>query len=103
MECFQHDVLAKGLCKACLKGICLECAIDTGNGAVCSENCQEQIDRAERFFQHNIEVFENSPIGRLKVFPEYLSYKIKEKKRNVKFWFFTVIIVSYEWFIMRAH
>ena len=44
MNCYQHnDSTAIGTCKACNKAVCLSCAIDTGNGLACSEQCKTEV------------------------------------------------------------
>ncbi len=44
MKCFQHkNEEASGICKACCKAICVECAIDTGRGLACSDKCSVEI------------------------------------------------------------
>jgi hypothetical protein len=42
MNCFNHpDVPAVGICKACQKGLCMECAIDLGHGIACRNHREE--------------------------------------------------------------
>ncbi len=44
MKCFRHPQSeAVGTCKYCFKGVCRECANDTGIGIVCSPECQEEV------------------------------------------------------------
>jgi hypothetical protein len=44
MNCFNHpDVPAVGICKACQKGLCMECAIDLGHGIAC-KNHREDVE-----------------------------------------------------------
>ncbi|MFC0118302.1 hypothetical protein [Pseudoalteromonas xiamenensis] len=43
MKCFSHNVDAVGICKSCNKAVCITCAIDTGRGLACSENCQQDV------------------------------------------------------------
>jgi len=43
MRCFTHqDKEAVGLCKACHKGICVDCAADLGHSLACKSSCVEQ-------------------------------------------------------------
>ena len=42
MNCFNHpDVPAVGICKACQKGLCKECAFDLGHGIACKNHREE--------------------------------------------------------------
>lgn len=44
MHCYKHtETEAIGICKACNKAVCPECAIDTGRGIACSEACVNEI------------------------------------------------------------
>ncbi len=43
MKCFRHpDIDAVGVCKACYKGVCRECAVDLGHSLACSLTCEEE-------------------------------------------------------------
>jgi hypothetical protein len=44
MRCFQHhEKEAVGICKACCKGVCPECAIILPRGLACSKECEARI------------------------------------------------------------
>jgi hypothetical protein len=44
MKCFGHPQIdAVGTCKYCFKGVCTECAKDTGVGIVCSPECEAEV------------------------------------------------------------
>ena len=44
MKCYNHtDLDAVGICKACNKGICRECAVDLGNGLACRDSCEQEV------------------------------------------------------------
>lgn len=44
MNCYIHtNNQSVGICKACQKAVCKECAIDTGRGVACSEKCAEEV------------------------------------------------------------
>jgi hypothetical protein len=44
MKCFRHPQSdAVGSCKYCFKGVCTECAKDTGIGLVCDSQCEEEV------------------------------------------------------------
>jgi hypothetical protein len=58
MNCFKHnDVHAIGICKACGKAICLECAIDTGNGIACSEICVKEVNEINQVVQKSKNIY----------------------------------------------
>lgn len=43
MKCFNHHSNdAVGVCKNCLKGICIKCATDIGGGLACSIKCESE-------------------------------------------------------------
>lgn len=49
MNCYRHPSRpAIGSCKACSKGLCLECAHDTKNGLACVDTCIEEVKRLYR-------------------------------------------------------
>ncbi len=58
MKCFNHiDQDAIGSCKSCCKGLCVECAHDTGEGLACKETCindvkeiNEIMDRSKKIY-----------------------------------------------------
>ena len=58
MRCFRHPQSeAVGACKHCFKGVCTDCAKDSGIGIVCSPQCEEEVkslqaivDRSKRVF-----------------------------------------------------
>ena len=55
MKCFYHQgVDAVGLCKSCSKGLCLACALDTGNGLACQASCGERVRSLNQLVDRNI-------------------------------------------------
>ncbi len=41
MKCFYHpEKDAVGICFACSKGVCKQCAIETHNGLACNDTCE---------------------------------------------------------------
>ena len=49
MNCFNHpNVPAVGICKACQKGLCKECAVDLGHGIACKGH-HEEVDMLNSF------------------------------------------------------
>lgn len=44
MNCFEHSSdPAIGQCKSCYKGLCLDCAVDGGNGLSCPGPCEQEV------------------------------------------------------------
>jgi hypothetical protein len=44
MRCYYHnEIEAVGICNAYNKGICSECAEDTGNGLACKDTCIDEV------------------------------------------------------------
>ena len=55
MNCFYHvDRPAVGICKSCSKGLCSECAIDTGKGIACKGKCAERVIEVENLIDRNL-------------------------------------------------
>lgn len=45
MKCFKHhDQDAVGQCKHCYKGLCPQCAADTGNGLACKDEHEKDVE-----------------------------------------------------------
>ena len=71
MNCYRHPSRpAVGSCKACSKGLCLECAHDTKNGLACVETCIEEVKRQNRITDLSLVLMEkylqaNSGLPRL--------------------------------------
>lgn len=58
MKCFTHSQSeAVGTCKYCFKGVCTECAKDTGIGIVCSPECHEQVKLVKAMMDRNKQAF----------------------------------------------
>lgn len=70
--CLKHqDRIAVGRCKLCLKPICEECKIETGEGIFCSEDCRKksesQTDNViQTKIQSEIDREKNPPAGPIK-------------------------------------
>jgi hypothetical protein len=46
MNCFWHqDRPAVGVCTACGKGLCAECAVDLQRGTACKDKCEVEVRR----------------------------------------------------------
>jgi len=52
MNCYTHnDAYAIGICKACAKALCMECAHDTGNGLACKDTCIEEVNAVNEIME----------------------------------------------------
>lgn len=55
MKCFTHQAKdAVGICKACNKGICSECAADLGHSLACKSSCEEQAHLMDSAIQRSV-------------------------------------------------
>ena len=55
MKCFvHHDQDAVGTCKNCQKGLCLVCAVDSGQAITCRGACEERVAKVEKLMQRNM-------------------------------------------------
>ena len=62
--CYRHpSAQAIGACKACYKGICPDCAFDTGNGLACTESCQTMVANINEMNERSLKIY---GIGRYK-------------------------------------
>jgi len=60
MNCFIHtDKAAVGICKACNKGVCPECATDLGHGLACKGVHEEMVETYNTIIQGNAKAYEN--------------------------------------------
>ena len=54
MKCFNHSQNdAVGSCKHCFRGLCPQCARDSGVGLACSEACESQIKSLHALVERN--------------------------------------------------
>ncbi|MBL1435881.1 MAG: hypothetical protein COB08_006745 [Rhodobacteraceae bacterium] len=54
MNCFYHpDASAVGVCKACSKGLCPECAADLGHGIACKNKHEQRVEDLEFIISKN--------------------------------------------------
>lgn len=55
MKCFvHHQSDAVGICKACQKGLCPECAVDLGYGLSCKGACEVKAAEYEKLVKRNL-------------------------------------------------
>ncbi len=54
MKCFNHPQNeAVGTCKHCFRGVCAQCAKDSGVGLACSDACESQIKSVHALVERN--------------------------------------------------
>lgn len=57
MRCFNHpETEAIGTCKACNKGLCLECAADLGHGLACKSAHVEAVEDLNTLVARNVRI-----------------------------------------------
>src|SRR5258707_8426915 len=62
MKCFNHpQVDAVGSCKQCFRGVCPQCAQDTGVGLACSEACASEVKAVHSLVERNKKVYAFAP------------------------------------------
>lgn len=55
MKCFVHSSKSSvGICKNCGRGVCMECAVDCGNGLSCEGSCEERVKRIDNFLDISV-------------------------------------------------
>ncbi|WP_223669078.1 hypothetical protein [Kangiella shandongensis] len=58
MKCYSHiNKEAVGVCRACTKGICVDCSYDTGHGLACKESCEHEVDELQELVQRNKQIY----------------------------------------------
>jgi hypothetical protein len=58
MKCYIHKTTdALGTCKSCSKGVCEECAFDTGNGLACKNSCVEEVRAVNEVIERNKQIY----------------------------------------------
>jgi hypothetical protein len=66
MECFYHPgAPAVGSCRACMKGLCRECAIDLEGGLACGDRCEPAVQAVIASIQHSAR-YQNVSAGLLR-------------------------------------
>ncbi len=57
MKCFNHpSVEAVGICKACCKGLCVECAVDLGHGLACNSGHVAEVENLNALITSNTRI-----------------------------------------------
>ncbi len=58
MNCFYHsNEPAVGICKACSKGLCTDCAADLGHGIACKNKHEQRAEDIELVISRNANAF----------------------------------------------
>ena len=62
MRCFRHpEKEAVGTCKACGKGLCVECVTDLGHGIACKDEHEELVETYNTIIEKNSQVYAAAP------------------------------------------
>ena len=62
MNCFNHpQTSAIGICKACSKGLCIECATDLGHGLACRNKHESMVETYNEIIMKNAKVYSSAP------------------------------------------
>lgn len=62
MKCFKHqNIDSVGQCKHCCKGLCTECAADTGNGLACKNEHEQQVEFINSLIENSKKAYSQSP------------------------------------------
>ena len=57
MHCFIHqDKEAVAICRACSKGLCSECGVDTGRGLGCRGRCEQEVRDYVELIDRSIQI-----------------------------------------------
>jgi len=57
MHCFTyHDVEAVGMCEACCKGLCAQCASDLGHRLACKREHEKVVESTNTLVSRNIRI-----------------------------------------------
>ncbi len=63
MHCYQHpQQSAVGICKHCYKGLCHNCASDTGDGLACHEHTQ-RVNDVNTVIDRSIKAIKDAPVN----------------------------------------
>lgn len=61
MKCYNHhESDAVGVCKNCNKGLCLNCAVDVGDGLACKNSCEQAVLDVNKIIQASKSVIKKS-------------------------------------------
>jgi len=61
MKCFNHpDINAIGVCNACSKGLCIECAADLGHGLACKNKHESKVEDIDMIISKNTKIYSSA-------------------------------------------
>jgi len=61
MKCYNHHQSdAVAICKNCNKGVCIECAVDMGNGIACKGACEEEVRSLTELVNRNKKAYKRT-------------------------------------------
>ena len=62
MNCFNHpNIVAIGLCKACSKALCQECAIDLDHGLACKNKHESDVEDLKLIIEKSTRIYKEAP------------------------------------------
>lgn len=62
MLCFNHpDRQAIGICKACQRGLCRDCATDLEHGIACKDKHEAQVNALEKIVRQSEKIYSVTP------------------------------------------
>lgn len=65
MQCFYHpESSARGLCRSCLRGLCVECAIQYDEGLACKNRCEQNVEVLIQLLSRSVRA-NKTPVGKL--------------------------------------
>ena len=64
MNCFNHpERIAIGSCKACCRGLCMECAADLGHGLACKNRHEKTVEMHNMIVERSARMVTRAPKG----------------------------------------
>ena len=58
MHCYAHlESVACGVCKNCQKAVCSSCAIDSGKGLACCEDCKKEVLETNQIIERSKQIY----------------------------------------------
>lgn len=74
MKCFNHpSAEAIGICRACSKGLCHECAADLGYGLACKNTHVAEVENLNALISRNLKITSVSKKGKF-VVPAFFAF-----------------------------
>lgn len=96
MRCFNHpSIEAIGSCKACHKGLCMECAADLGHGLACKGAHESDVELLNSIISRSARIYSVTPKSRYiaPMFYAFMglllvgySFAIRDRDLGLLFW-----------------